>query len=78
MSSLITCASPYNQTMKRTPSIGKRKTQKVLNTSESSSDFGEDEEPQQQDLLLSPSMTSTIAMNEERGNAINDMLNKIT
>jgi hypothetical protein len=78
MSSLITCASPYNQTMKRTPSIGKRKTQKVLNTSESSSDFLEEEEPQQQDLLLSPSMTSTIAMNEERGNAINDMLNKIT
>ena len=83
--SLLNTASPWNSnsdTRKRTPTIGKRKTQKaplplrdedVDNSGLSSyhPDYDSNEE-------ISVSMLSTLTQNETRGNTINDMLNKIT
>lgn len=83
--SLLNTASPWNSnsdTRKRTPTIGKRKTQKaslplrdedVDNSGLSSyhPDYDSNEE-------ISESMQSTLTLNETRGNTINDMLNKIT
>lgn len=81
--SLITSASPWTSssssstTSKRTPSIGKRRTQKAVRDNvEYSTDTDIDVEDT--DLTLSEPMQSTIAMNEERGKTVNDMLNKIT
>ena len=84
--SLLNTASPWNSnpdTRKRTPAIGKdkRKTQKaplplrdedVDNSGISSyhPDYDSDDVPD--------SLQSTIALNESRGSAINDLLNKIT
>jgi len=91
--SLLNSASPYNssQTIKRTPSFGKRKTQRAKpppqkEEDESSSDDNDngfwtdilDHGSSTSDAPLSESMKSTITMNEERGNTINAMLNKIT
>jgi hypothetical protein len=86
--SLLNTASPWNSsgsdTRKRTPAIGKdkRKTQKAplplrdedIDNSGISSyhpSFDESDE-------ISESMQNTLAMNESRGNTINDLLNKIT
>ena len=84
--SLLNTASPWNSsgsdTRRRTPVIGKerRKTQKaplplrdedIDNSGLSSYHPSFDEEE-------SESMQNTIAMNESRGNTINDLLNKIT
>jgi hypothetical protein len=79
--SLLNTASPWNssQTIKRTPAIGKRKTQRVTRNT--------DDDNTEPDIIvddynltapLSESMKSTITMNEERGNTVNDMLNRIT
>lgn len=90
--SLLNSASPYtsSQTIKRTPSIGKRKTQRApLPKIEEPKKQREDDEDNDDDggfwtdILdhnndVSESMKSTITMNEERGNTVNDMLNKIT
>jgi hypothetical protein len=77
MSSLLNTASPWtssnSQTIKRTSSIGKRKTQKA---SRSDNDDNNIEDEGYSDL--SPSLKSTLSLNEERGNTVNDMLNKIT
>ena len=87
--SLLNTASPWNSsgsdTRRRTPVIGKerRKTQKAplplrdedIDNSGLSSyhpSFDEEEED------VSQSMQNTVAMNESRGNTINDLLNKIT
>ena len=72
--SLITSASPWTTTSKRTPSIGKRRTQKAVRDNVDYTDFDVDDP----DLNLSEPMQSTIAMNEERGKTVNDMLNRIT
>lgn len=90
--SLLNSASPYNssQTVKRTPSIGKRKTQRAPPPKiEEPKKHREDDDDDDDggfwtDILdhnndnISESMKSTITMNEERGNTVNDMLNKIT
>ncbi len=70
--SLLNTASPWSSsdTRKRTPSIGKRRTQKAKPV-ESDSDVEDDTE-------ISESMKSTITQNAERGNTVYDMLNKIT
>jgi len=86
--SLLNTASPWNSsgsdTRRRTPVIGKekRKTQKAplplrdadIDNSGISSyhpDFDDESE-------VSESMQTTVALNESRGNTINDLLNKIT
>lgn len=92
--SLFNSVSPYSssQTIKRTPSIGKRKTQRAKIVEEPSPppkvDNDEDDGGFWTDILdhnnnasdanISEAMQSTIAMNEERGNTVNEMLNKIT
>lgn len=90
--SLLNSASPYtsSQTIKRTPSIGKRKTQRAPppKIEEPKKHRVDDEDDDDggfwTDILdhnndtISESMKSTITMNEERGNTVNDMLNKIT
>jgi hypothetical protein len=88
--SLLNSASPYtsSQTIKRTPSIGKRKTQraplpKIEEPKKQREDDEDDDGGFWTDILdhnndVSESMKSTITMNEERGNTVNDMLNKIT
>lgn len=70
--SLLNTASPWSSsdTRKRTPSIGKRRTQKAKPV-ESDSDVEDETE-------ISESMKSTITQNAERGNTVYDMLNKIT
>lgn len=73
--SLITSASPWTTTSKRTPSIGKRRTQKAVRDNV---EYSTDVYVEDTDLSLSEPMQSTIAMNEERGKTVNDMLNKIT
>jgi len=79
--SLITSASPWTSssssstTSKRTPSIGKRRTQKAVRDNV---EYSTDVYVEDTDLSLSEPMQSTIAMNEERGKTVNDMLNKIT
>jgi hypothetical protein len=87
MSSLLNTASPWNssQTIKRTPSFGKRKTQRAVPKPppQAENDADADDNGLWTDIIdhdnsLSESMQSTITMNEERGNTINDMLNKIT
>ena len=85
MSSLLNTASPWNssQTIKRTPSFGKRKTQRAVPKPSPQAENDADDNGQWTDIIdhdnsLSESMQSTITMNEERGNTINDMLNKIT
>lgn len=86
MSSLLNTASPWNssQTIKRTPSFGKRKTQRALPKPPPEENNADDDDNGpwtdilDHDASLSESMQSTITMNEERGNTINDMLNKIT
>jgi hypothetical protein len=87
--SLLNTASPWNSsgsdTRRRTPVIGKerRKTQKAplplrdedIDNSGLSSyhpSFDEEEED------VSQFMQNTVALNESRGNTINDLLNKIT
>ena len=86
--SLLNTASPWNSsgsdTRKRTPAIGKdkRKTQKAplplrdedIDNSGLSSYNPSFDEPEE----ISESMQNTLAMNESRGNTINDLLNKIT
>lgn len=80
--SLITSASPWTSssstTSKRTPSIGKRRTQKAVRDNVDYSTDSTDIDVDDNDLTLSEPMQSTIAMNEERGKTVNDMLNKIT
>lgn len=90
--SLLNSASPYtsSQTIKRTPSIGKRKTQRAPPPKiEEPKKHREDDEDDEDggfwtDILdhnndsISESMKSTITINEERGNTVNDMLNRIT
>lgn len=87
--SLFHSVSPYSssQTLKRTPSIGKRKTQRAKIVEEPPPKVENDDEDDGgfwTDILdhdggnISESMQSTIAMNEERGNTVNEMLNKIT
>ena len=87
--SLLNTASPWNSsgsdTRRRTPVIGKekRKTQKAplplrdedidnCGLSSYHPSFDDDESE------VSQSMQNTVAMNESRGNTINDLLNKIT
>ena len=69
--SLLNTAStwvPTNDTRKRTPSIGKRKTQRQKPR----------ELEEEANEELSESMQSTIEQNAERGKTVYDMLNKIT
>ena len=84
--SLLNTASPWNSsgsdTRRRIPVIGKekRKTQKAplplrdedIDNSGLSSYLDDDE------CEISESMQNTVALNESRGNTINDLLNKIT
>ena len=85
--SLLNTASPWNSsgsdTRRRTPVIGKerRKTQKAPLRNEDNDNSGLssyhpsfDEEESE----VSQSMQNTVALNESRGNTINDLLNKIT
>jgi hypothetical protein len=85
--SLLNTASPWNSsgsdTRRRTPVIGKerRKTQKAPLINEDNDNSGLssyhpsfDEEESE----VSQSMQNTVALNESRGNTINDLLNKIT
>jgi hypothetical protein len=88
--SLLNSASPYtsSQTIKRTPSIGKRKTQKAKIVEEPKVDDDNDDDggfwtdiidhKDSGDSNISESMTSTIELNKQRGKTVNDMLNKIT
>lgn len=86
--SLLNSASPYSssQTIKRTPSIGKRKTQRAAPKIEEPKNNEDNDDDDGggfwTDILehndVSESMKSTITMNEERGKTVNDMLNKIT
>lgn len=89
--SLLNSASPYtsSQTIKRTPSIGKRKTQRApVPKIEEPKKHREDDDDDDDggfwtDILdhdndVSEPMKSTITMNEQRGKTVNDMLNKIT
>jgi hypothetical protein len=84
--SLITSASPWTSsssssstTSKRTSSIGKRRTQKAVRDNvDYSTDSIDIADVEDTDLSLSEPMQSTIAMNEERGKTVNDMLNRIT
>lgn len=80
--SLLNTASPWNSSgsdtrRRRIPEIGKdkRKTQKTFLKEDDVdkpdlSDFENDD--------ISESMQSTVALNESRGNTVNDLLNKIT
>jgi hypothetical protein len=81
--SLLNTASPWNssQTIKRTPAIGKRKTQRVTRIQESTDDNDEPDIIVDDYNLTSPlsePMKSTITMNEERRKTIDSMLSKIT
>jgi hypothetical protein len=87
--SLLNSASPYNssQTIKRTPSIGKRKTQRAKARKDEEENSEEDNgfwtdildhNTSTTESSVSEAMQSTITMNAERGNTVNDMLNKIT
>ena len=75
--SLLNTASPWNSSgsdTRRKRVIGKdnRKTQKaqLKDEDDDKSDFDEND--------VSESMQNTVVLNESRGNAINDLLNKIT
>ena len=86
--SFIISASPYSSShsIKRTSSIGKRKTQRAPPKPKKHDDDNDDDDNDNgfwtdildNDNSLSESMKSTITMNEERGHTVNDMLNKIT
>ena len=72
--SLLNTASPWtnSDTRKRTPAIGKRKTQKAPLRDEDNDNSG------YHDNEITETLQSTVMLNEERGNTVNDMLNKIT
>ena len=75
--SLLNTASPWNSsrsdTRRRISAIGKdkRKTQKAPRDEDV--DFDDNDE-----VEVSDSLQNTVALNESRGTAINDLLNKIT
>lgn len=78
--SLLNTASPWNSsrsdTRRRISAIGKdkRKTQKApLPLRDEDVDFDDNDE-----VEVSDSLQNTVALNESRGTAINDLLNKIT
>ena len=79
--SLLNTASPWKgcNTQKRTPSIGKRRTQRsqqpLPEESASSSSLTADLEEQED---ISDQLKMTIETNDERSTAVNDMLNRIT
>lgn len=82
--SLLNTASPWNSsgsdTRRRTPVIGKdkRKTQKAplpLRDEDIDNSLNPDYDD---DDDVSQSMQNTVALNETRGNTINDLLNRIT
>jgi len=79
--SLLNTASPWNSsrsdTRRRISAIGKdkRKTQKApLPLRDEDVDFDDDND----EVEMSDSLQNTVALNESRGNTINDLLNKIT
>jgi hypothetical protein len=81
--SLLNTASPWNSsrsdTRRRISAIGKdkRKTQKApLPLRDEDGDGPEFDDSD--DVEVSDSLKNTVAMNESRGNTINDLLNKIT
>ena len=85
--SLLNTASPWNSsgsdTRRRTPVIGKekRKTQKAplpLRDQDVDNSGLSSYHPDFDDEDVSQSMQNTVALNESRGNTINDLLNKIT
>ena len=85
--SLLNTASPWNSsgsdTRRRTPVIGKekRKTQKAplpLRDADVDNSGLSSYHPDFDDEDVSESMQTTVALNESRGNTINDLLNKIT
>lgn len=77
--SLLNTASPWKgcNTQKRTPSIGKRRTQRSQQPlpEESTSSLAADLEEQED---ISDQLKMTIETNDERSTAVNDMLNRIT
>ena len=77
--SLLNTASPWKgcNTQKRTPSIGKRRTQRSQQPlpEESASSLTADLEEQED---ISDQLKMTIETNDERSTAVNDMLNRIT
>ena len=76
--SLLNTASPWKgcSTQKRTPSIGKRRTQRLPQPQEDS-DASELADLEEQDDI-SDQLKKTISANDERSTAVNDMLNRIT
>jgi hypothetical protein len=77
--SLLNTASPWKgcNTQKRTPSIGKRRTQRSQQPlpEESASSLAADLEEQED---ISDQLKMTMETNDERSTAVNDMLNRIT
>ena len=76
--SLLNTASPWKgcNTQKRTPSIGKRRTQRSQQPlPEESASLAADLEEQED---ISDQLKMTMETNDERSTAVNDMLNRIT
>lgn len=77
--SLLNTASPWKgcNTQKRTPSIGKRRTQRSQQPlpEESASSLAADLEEQED---ISDQLKMTMETNDERSTTVNDMLNRIT
>ena len=78
--SLLNTASPWtnSDTRKRTPAIGKRRTQKAPLRDEDNNNSGLSSYHPAFDNEITETLQSTVTLNEERGNTVNDMLNKIT
>jgi hypothetical protein len=76
--SLLNTASPWKgcSTQKRTPSIGKRRTQR-LPQPQQDDDAAELADLEEQDEI-SDHLKMTMTANDERSTAVNDMLNRIT
>jgi hypothetical protein len=76
--SLLNTASPWKgcSTQKRTPSIGKRRTQR-LPQPQQDDDATNLADLEEQDEI-SDQLKMTMTANDERSTAVNDMLNRIT
>lgn len=77
--SLLNTASPWKgcSTQKRTPSIGKRRTQRLPQPQEDSDAAAELADLEEQDDI-SEQLKKTMSANDDRSSAVNDMLNRIT
>jgi len=76
--SLLNTASPWKgcSTQKRTPSIGKRRTQRLPQPQQDDDAAGLADLEEQDEI--SDQLKTTMTANDERSTAVNDMLNRIT